>query len=112
MYMRDEKQFLEEMERQFNDAQPHLAHQIKLYHEEWGQFNHGHIKHFAKLTACPGFTGSLALGDALDTALAGLSASHQVPDRVESSNEEEDDDADDENILSMGINLVDIALDE
>lgn len=113
-YMRDEKNFLEAAERECRASHPHLAHQIKLYREERGRFNHGHVQQLAKLSIHPKFTGSLAPGASLSYPTPETSTS---PQTVEYSAENDQDDVDSEpeddleEVLHAGISLLTIASD-
>ena len=120
-YMKDEKNFLMHMERKLVDAQPHLAHQIRLYKDERGCFNEAHIRRFVKLALRQGFTGTLKPGESIRNISGSLSYTSQEPVDSGSLNEEyssdedngddDDDDDDDEDRLRIGFNLLDISSD-
>jgi hypothetical protein len=43
-----------------------MAVQVRLYRAQWGRFDAAHMRHFWKLAAEPGFTGSLKCGVAVE----------------------------------------------
>ena len=112
-YMRDEKKFLEEAERKCTASDPHLAHQIKVYREERGRFNNGHVKRLAKLLIQPGFTGSLSPGAALGSSVPGISSTPQTEAyNVENGDDDVDSEPeDDEDILAASIGVLTITSD-
>jgi len=111
--MRDEKKFLEEAEQKCMASDPHLAHQIKVYREERGRFNNGHVKWLAKLLIQPGFTGSLSPGAALGNSIPGISSTPQT-EEYNAENGDDDMDSepeDDKDILHVSIGLLTITSD-
>ncbi|KAJ7803507.1 hypothetical protein B0H14DRAFT_3091958 [Mycena olivaceomarginata] len=63
-WIRDENRFLRRMERSMRAIEGKTEEQIevRLYREQRGRFDAGHLENFRKLARTPGFTGSLRCG--------------------------------------------------
>ncbi|KAJ7880727.1 hypothetical protein B0H14DRAFT_2566126 [Mycena olivaceomarginata] len=75
-WIRDENRFLRKMERILSDGEGksdveketdgYMAVQVRLYRQQRGHFDAGHLKRFHELARMPGFTGSLRCGVAVE----------------------------------------------
>jgi hypothetical protein len=115
-YMRDEPKYLQSMELALRPSNPSLTHQMKLYRKERGQFNHGHVKQFAKLALHPDFSGSLAPGDAINKPAVSIpmddppgfsAAVAEIAQADDSESESEDDD-----LIHLTYKVLGITMDE
>jgi hypothetical protein len=71
-WIRDENRFLRKMERILSDGEAksdiekktdgYMAVQVRLYRQQHGRLDAGHLKRFHELARMPGFTGSLRCG--------------------------------------------------
>ncbi|KAF8142374.1 hypothetical protein K438DRAFT_2030121 [Mycena galopus ATCC 62051] len=75
-WIHDENRFLRKMERNLRDGDgksetereedSYMAVQVRLYRQQHGRFDEGHLKRFRELARLPGFTGSLMCGVAVE----------------------------------------------
>lgn len=63
-FIKDEEAFLSSMQKHFKHENPPLAHQIALCCQCFKQANSEHCQWLRKLAELPGFTGSIAAGQA------------------------------------------------
>ncbi|KAG2743935.1 hypothetical protein P692DRAFT_201722581, partial [Suillus brevipes Sb2] len=65
-YLRDEDLYLTECQKQLQSMHPALAHQVGVHHNICARFTAYHLRRLHKISALPGFTGSITPGESVD----------------------------------------------